>query len=215
MTNFVPIFPLDLVVFPGEPLNLHIFEPRYKQLIRECIDEKKMFGIPCVVDKKMQELGTLMEIIEVVKEYETGEIDVRTRGVSIFRILETIKEVPEKLFSGAIVTYPANSTDHGNTELAQRIMDEVRRLYKLLNVEEKFPVSHNDDIVSYQIGHFVGFTPQQEYEMLGYFEELQRLEYIRRHLNNIIPLVKELEQMKARVQRNGHFRNLSLDDLNL
>lgn len=214
MTNFIPIFPLDLVVFPGEQLNLHIFEPRYKQLVRECIQEKKMFGIPCVVDKKMQELGTLMEITEVVKEYESGEIDIRTRGVKVFRTLEVIREIPEKLFSGAIVTYPANNMAHGDTNISRLILDEVHRMYKLLNVEEKFP-DFGQEIVSYQIGHLVGFSQEQEYQMLCYFEEVQRLEFIRRHLNNILPLVKELEEMKARVQRNGHFRNLSLDDLNL
>lgn len=51
MINFIPIFPLDIVVYPGEHLNLHIFEPRYKQLIRECLDEQKHFGIPSVQKK--------------------------------------------------------------------------------------------------------------------------------------------------------------------
>src|SRR6187455_311175 len=50
MTNFIPIFPLGIVVFPGENLNLHIFEPRYKQLIKECFEQKKPFGIPPVID---------------------------------------------------------------------------------------------------------------------------------------------------------------------
>lgn len=214
MTNFIPIFPLELVVFPGEALNLHIFEPRYIHLVRECVQDRKPFGIPCVLDKKVQEFGTLMEITEVVKEYETGEMDIRTRGVSIFRILETIKEVPDKLFSGAIVSYPSNNMGYADSDLSHLIVNEVRRMYKLLNVEEKFP-DLGEQVLSYQIGHLVGFSREQEYQMLNYFEEIQRLEFIRRHLNNILPVVKELEEMKARVQRNGHFRNLSLDDLNL
>ena len=59
MTNFIPIFPLAIVVYPGEDLNLHIFEPKYKQLINECFEQKKPFGIPVVIDNKMNELGTL------------------------------------------------------------------------------------------------------------------------------------------------------------
>lgn len=55
MTNFIPIFPLGVVVYPDEQLNLHIFEPRYKQLIRDCIAENKPFGIPAVIEKKMME----------------------------------------------------------------------------------------------------------------------------------------------------------------
>jgi hypothetical protein len=60
MTNFIPIFPLSIVVYPGEDLNLHIFEPRYKQLISECNTTKKPFGIPTVIDKKMKDFGSLV-----------------------------------------------------------------------------------------------------------------------------------------------------------
>lgn len=216
MTNFIPIFPLDIVVYPGEPLNLHIFEPRYKQLIRECIDEKKPFGIPVVLDRKVTDLGTLMEVTEVVKEYDDGELDIRTQGVQVFRILELIREIPDKLYSGAIVNYPENQMERESTEISRLIVSEVRRLYALMNVEEKFPVrQETDPIISYQIAHFVGLSLQQEYELLGLFRELQRLEYLRRHLKEITPVLQELEQMKARVKRNGHFRNLSLEDFNL
>jgi len=211
MTNFIPVFPLNIVVYPGETLNLHIFEPRYKQLVKECITGKKSFGLPPVLDKKMGDLGTLLEITEVVKEYDNGELDIRTRGTAVFRILETVQNLPEKLYEGAIVSYPQNILDGGDGSMARRIVEEVKRLYHLLNVQEKYPVE--DQLKSYEIAHYVGFSQEQEYELLGLFNELQRLEYIRRHLNNIIPIIKELEEMKTRIKRNGHFRNLSLDDI--
>src|SRR5690606_7488168 len=115
MTNFIPIFPLSIVVFPGETVNLHIFEPRYKQLIRECREEKKPFGIPVVLDSRLQEMGTLVEIAELVQEYDNGEMDIRVQGIQVFRSLEIIKTIPDKLFSGAIVNYPHN-VDQGNDE---------------------------------------------------------------------------------------------------
>jgi uncharacterized protein len=214
MTNFIPVFPLDVVVYPGERLNLHIFEPKYKQLLKECVEAKKPFGIPSVVDQKMGDLGTLMEVDEVVTEHENGELDIRTRGVKVFRILEVIREVPDKLYSGAIVTYPENTMVQGNSTLSGQIIDAVKKLYSLLNVDGKFP-SFQSDVVSYTIGHFVGMNLREEYELLGLFDELQRLEYIRRHLTRMQPVLKGLEDMKKRVQMNGHFRNLSLGDLNL
>ena len=214
MINFIPIFPLNIVVYPGEPLNLHIFEPRYKQLIKECLKDNKPFGIPSVLDSKIEEFGTLMEITELVKEYDNGELDIRTQGRSIFRVLEVVKTIPDKLYHGAIVDYPSNVMEHGDTNIAKIILDEVKRLYALLNVEEKFP-AHKTSMISYQVAHFVGLSMQQEYELLCILSEVQRLEYIRRHLNNLIPTIKELEEVKARIQRNGHFRDLSLDDLNL
>lgn len=211
MTNFIPLFPLNIVVYPGETLNLHIFEPRYKQLVKECIANKKPFGLPPVLDKKMGDLGTLLEITEVVKEYDNGELDIRTRGTAVFKVLEQVQSIPDKLYSGAIVTYPDNTLEGGDSTLAQRIVAEVKRLYHLLNVEDKYPLE--DKLKAYEIAHYVGFSQEQEYELLGLFNELQRLEYIRRHLNNIIPIIKELEEMKGRIKRNGHFRNLSLDDI--
>lgn len=214
MINFIPIFPLDVVVYPGEQLNLHIFEPRYKQMIRECLKENKRFGIPPVLSERMEEFGTLMELTELVKEYDNGELDIRTRGVSVFRVLEVVKQIPDKLYQGAIVEYPTNVMHHGESNIARVIVDEVKRLYALLNVEEKFP-AHKTAMISYDVAHFVGLTRQQEYELLCLLSELQRLEYIRRHLNNLIPTIKELEEVKARIQRNGHFRDLSLGDFNL
>jgi len=214
MINFIPIFPLKVVVYPGEALNLHIFEPRYKQLIRECLTDSKPFGIPVVLDDKVEEWGTAVEVTELVKEYDNGEMDIRTRGTRVFRVLEVVKEIPDKLYSGAIVDYPANNTARGDSSTAQLIVREVRRLYALFNAEAKAP-KDLDERTAYEIAHFVGLSPQQEYEMLGLLDELQRLEFLRRHLASIIPVVQNLEAMKARIQQNGHFKELSLGDLNL
>ncbi|RYZ52914.1 MAG: peptidase S16 [Sphingobacteriales bacterium] len=214
MINFVPIFPLDIVVYPGERLNLHIFEPRYKQLIRECLLGSKPFGLPVVIEGKMEEFGTLMEIVELVKEYDNGELDIRTKGLSVFRTLEIVKSIPDKLYSGAIVDYPANTMEPGETSVSKLILDEVRRLYSLLNAEDKFPSDLHHGI-SYAVAHYIGLTRAQEYELLVILTEIQRLEYIRRHLNTMLPTIKELETVKARIKMNGHFRDLSLGDFNL
>ena len=137
MTNFVPIFPLGIVVYPGENLNLHIFEPRYKQLINECHAENKLFGIPAVIDNRMQDYGTLVQIIEITTVHENGEMDIKTQGVKVFRVLEVIREIPDKLYSGAIVNYPNNLT-YGNAEVMRRVINSIRELHKLLNITKDF-----------------------------------------------------------------------------
>ena len=108
MTNFVPIFPLSIVVYPGENLNLHIFEPRYKQLVQECFSDAKPFGIPSVVNRNVCEMGTLVKIQEISKVHDNGEMDIKTRGVRVLRVLEVINSVHDKLYSGSIVNYPDN-----------------------------------------------------------------------------------------------------------
>jgi len=211
MTNFIPIFPLSIVVYPGEDLNLHIFEPRYKQLISECIATKKPFGIPAVIGNNMNELGTLVEIIELSKTYDNGELDVKTKGEKIFRILEVIKEIPGKLYSGAIVNYPKN-VEHGNRLLMEKVINATRELHKLLKVTNKFNKPESE-LWSYDVAHHAGLSLDEEYEILSLMNELQRQEYIKRHLAKVLPVVAEMETLKEKIKLNGHFKNL--EGLNL
>ena len=207
MTNFIPIFPLGIVVYPGENVNLHIFEPRYKQLVKECHDNKKPFGIPAVLDNKLQENGTLVNVVELSKMYENGEMDIKTKGEKVFRMLEIIKEVPDKLYSGAIVNYPDNK-EQGDIELMRRVMKGIRELHKLLNVSKDFKKS-DEELNTYEVAHHIGLTLQEEYELLGLMNELQRQEYIKRHLTKVLPMVAEMEGLKEKIKLNGHFQNLS------
>lgn len=211
MTNFIPIFPLSVVVYPGEELNLHIFEPRYKQLIAECVSTKKPFGIPAVIGNNMNELGTLVEITELTKTYDNGEMDIKTKGQKIFRILEVIKEIPDKLYSGAIVNYPKN-IEHGNRLLMEKVITAIRELHKLLKVENKFKKSE-EELWSYDVAHHAGLSLDEEYEILGLMNELQRQEYLKRHLVRVLPVVAEMETLKEKIKLNGHFKNL--EGLNL
>ncbi len=207
MTNFVPIFPLSIVVYPGESLNLHIFEAKYKQLISECATQKKSFGIPVVINNKMNELGTLVEVTEISKTYENGEMDIKTRGQKIFRVLEIINEVPEKLYSGAIVSYPANNFE-GRQLLLEKVVAAIKELHKLLKVNKPFQKT-DEELGAYDVAHHAGLTLEEEYEFLSLTTELQRLEYLKRHLAKVLPVVAEMELLKEKIKLNGHFKNIS------
>jgi Lon protease-like protein len=211
MTNFIPIFPLGVVVYPGENLNLHIFEPRYKQLISECHEQKKPFGIPTVLEDKLQDIGSMVTITKISKVHGNGNMDIKTKGEKVFRILEVIKEIPDKLYSGAIVNYP-DTYERGNTELMRKVMAGIRNLHKLLKVSKKFE-KPDEEIKCYEIAHHIGLSLEEEYELLGLLDERQRQEYLKRHLTKVIPLVAGMEQLKEKIKLNGHFKNLRGFDL--
>lgn len=206
MTNFIPIFPLGIVVYPGESLNLHIFEPRYKQLIQECHAAQKPFGIPTVIENKMQDFGSLVEITELAKVYENEEMDIRTKGTKVFRVLEIIKEIPDKLYSGAIVNYPDNR-GRGSAEAMRKLMKSISELHKLLKVTKEFSKKENE-IRSYDVAHHIGMSLEEEYGMLVLMDERQRQEYLKRHLAKVMPMVAQMEQLKEKIRLNGHFKNL-------
>jgi Lon protease-like protein len=206
MTNFIPIFPLGIVVYPGEKLNLHIFEPRYKQLIDECFRQKKPFGIPTVIENKLQEFGSLVNITEITKVYDNGELDIKTVGDKVFCILEVIKSVPDKLYCGAIVSYPEN-IDNGNTELMQRLIKSIREMHNLLQITKDFKKA-DEELNCYDVAHHLGLSLPEEYGMLILLQERQRQEYLRLHFAKVIPMIAEMETLKVKVKQNGHFKNL-------
>lgn len=206
MTNFIPIFPLGIVLYPGEKLNLHIFEPRYKQLITESFATKKPFGIPAVINDKINELGTLVQVTEINQVYEDGKMDIKTEGLQVFKLLEIISELPDKLYGGAIVTYPDNN-ENGNRTLMDGILLGIKELHKLLKIDKKF-LKPDKELWSYDVAHHAGMSLQEEYELLELLHELQRQEYLKRHLTKVIPVLAEMEMLKEKVKLNGHFKNL-------
>jgi Lon protease-like protein len=203
-----------VVVYPGEALNLHIFEERYKQLINECFAEKKPFGIPVVLNKKMEEMGTLVEITAIVEKFDDGKMNIVTKGISVFRILEVIHTVPDKLYYGAIVNYPPNADDK-NRKIMQRLVAALREMHKLLKINKDFK-KPDEELNSYDVAHHAGLSLEEEYELLGLLHENQRLEYLKRHLNKMLPMIAGIENLKEKIKLNGHFKELkgfNLDNL--
>jgi len=78
--SLLPLFPLDLVLFPGASLPLHIFEPRYREMISECLDQKKSFGVVRAKEDGVAEIGCTAEIITVTQKYPDGRMDIVTEG---------------------------------------------------------------------------------------------------------------------------------------
>jgi uncharacterized protein len=206
MINFIPIFPLGIVVFPGESLNLHIFEPRYKELITDCFAEKKPFGIPTVIKSNVAEMGTLVEIEEIVAVHPDGKMDIKTKGIKVFSILELVKSIPDKLYSGAIVSYPENDTAN-ETLLIKKLLATIFELHRLLEVKKDFKKT-SSELLSYDLAHHAGLSLEEEYELLGLFKEKFRIEYLKRHLNKVLPIMAGMETLKEKIQLNGHFKEL-------
>lgn len=201
------MFPLSIVVFPGEKLNLHIFEPRYKQLVLDCMNEQKTFGIPTYIDNNVGMYGTEVELIEVEKQYDSGEMDIRTRGLEIFRINQFDKMAPNRLYAGGEVEFVENKYEEDIiTKL--KIKEYLKKLYNELGIAKLYQ-DLPEDFKSYDIGHQLGLSTEQEYTLLQLFSEQERQEAILQHLQQVLPIVLETERLKERVRLNGHFKNLT------
>ncbi len=205
MTYEIPLFPLNIVAFPGELVNLHIFEPRYKQLVKDCIECKQGFGIPTYLNSKV-EFGTEVEILKVEKTYEDGRMDIRTRGLSVFKILDFENEWNDKLYAGGTIEYPDNELQyHGDSK--ELMFNLVKQLLDWLQMNDKLKIEYESN--SYSIAHKIGLKLEEEYEFLQILNEKDRQEFIINHLQRLIPALERAHSAKEVISMNGHFKHLT------
>jgi len=88
MSTLLPLFPLEVVLLPGTPLPLHIFEPRYREMVSECLAQEKHFGVVRAKDEGVAEIGCTAEILTVTKKYSDGRMDIVTEGRERFEVMQ-------------------------------------------------------------------------------------------------------------------------------
>lgn len=208
---FLPLFPLRLVVFPGEELRLHIFEPRYRQLLAEAREHGMPFGIPAYLEDALAAFGTSVALRNVTREYDDGRLDVVVTGEQAFRLVDFQKEVDGKLYSGGEVEFIRNDAEPGGASRAELIS-----LYTLFHTliesgrtRERFDLPN----LSFQLAQESGLTLEQKVELLGMPRETDRLDFLTRHLREVIPILKGAAETKRRIRGNGHFKKMPEIDL--
>jgi ATP-dependent Lon protease len=204
--RLLPLFPLNLVAFPGEKLNLHIFEPRYRELVRDCFTEGLTFGITPYLDNAVKELGTEMRLLSVEKTHAGGEMDIRTEAIGIFRVEKFFRQAPGKLYAAGQVEGVVQD-EEADLDLRATIAGQVRQLYEALGLR-KLLLQLDPAFRIFDVAHHIGLSTEQEYQLLGTTAEVERQEMVREHLERLLPAVLEAERLKERVRLNGHFKHL-------
>ena len=208
----IPLFPLSLVAYPSKALNLHIFEPRYRQLINECHSDNKPFGLPTYQQGKALTFGTLMELEEISHIYPDGKMDIKTRGIRPFKVVEYYSVLKDKLYPGGEVLMMDFNDKEGSQALGKEVIELINKLYKLMKVKNELPPWQSQFRI-YHIADKLGLSLDQELNLLRINDEDERLFLVKQHLQELIPVVENTEQMKQPIKANGHFKNLTPPDL--
>jgi len=178
--QFLALFPLGIVAFPGERLLLHIFEPRYRQLIAECAENGIRFGIVTIVPGGASSIGTEMELDRILRSDDSGTMDVAIRGIRAFRLRSFQPAVEGKLYSGGLVSYIKNDGRiEPETESALVQLYNRRRYRSGSRQQLAAPYPEN---LSFFIGHDLGLSSAQELQLLTLPIEHDRQSYLFQHL---------------------------------
>lgn len=203
----IPIFPLKLVAFPGEQLNLHIFEPRYKQLIADVSNEKGKFGVSVYLDKLMP-YGSDVIVEEVSKVYEDGRMDIKTKVIRVYELLKFENPFEDKLYAaGEIISFENDLIVP--IDLQDEFLFHIKEFFRLIGEPQSIvPMLVN----SFTLAHKIGLTIEQEYELLVLRTESSRIHFLIDHFAKVIPILREVDRAKTKIKMNGHFK--TLDTLN-
>ncbi len=182
--NLLPLFPLDLVLLPGAPLPLHIFEPRYKEMISECLDQKKPFGVVRASEEGVAGIGCTAEILSVTKKYDDGRMDILARGVDRFEVLEVNEE---RAFLRAEISFVE---DDGPARAEQLLIEQAVGLHAEIVKIAGAELSEPDETATNLSFVLAGSLPLDldfKQNLLSTLSETKRLEAVVAYLQAVLP----------------------------
>ncbi len=187
MSSLLPIFPLELVLLPGVPLPLHIFEPRYKEMIAECLEQKKPFGVVRASSDGVADIGCTAEIMSVTKKYDDGRMDILTRGVDRFEVIQVNEDRP--FLQAEISVVQDEDEDEPGKPAAQMVTQAVRlhaEIAKLAGEEPSGPDEHAGNL-SFLLAGSLPLDLDFKQNLLSTLSEVKRLEAVIGYLEAILP----------------------------
>ncbi len=202
------IFPLNLVLFPQSLYPLHIFEERYKELIKECIDNELEFGVNLVSNSKFFEIGCTAKVVDVFKKYDDGKLDITIEGVRKYKLI-SFSEEERSFYTGEIELI---DEDESTVLDYQLFMDCVEFYNKIVERIQGFHLEKikigglHTKLPSYFIAQKAGLTPEQKQNLLEINNENKRLEFMLKHLKRIAPVVEQAEVTNRIIRLDGYIK---------
>jgi Lon protease-like protein len=197
-----PLFPLGLVALPHEYVPLHIFEPRYRALVAECLAREREFGIVWAGDEGTRPVGCAMEISEVLERMEDGRINILTRGTRPFRVVEERHDLPYP--AGAIEFLDDKTEDpDGQTRAAAH---EAYNELVVQATDKRMEDDELDRMSAYEMAATVDFGLDAKQGLLDLRSENARLRLVTRLFRAAVKRLDFIERAQARAQSNGKVR---------
>lgn len=200
MSVLIPLFPLDVVLFPGTPLPLHIFEPRYKEMIGECLANNRTFGVVRAVEQGLAEVGCTAEIVTVVKEYSDGRLDLVSEGRKRFELLHVDQE---RSFLRGEVLMIEDEPELPPQEDTARATQLHSELLALAGAQQDLSAADPSSL-SFHLAGSLPLDLDFKQKLLSLRSEAERISLLITYLEKLIPNLQRAARAREKAGGNGH-----------
>ena len=196
----LPLFPLGIVLLPGEPVPLHIFEPRYKEMVRVCIDDDRPFGIIYASESRLADVGCTARIERVAARYDDGRLDIVAIGEQRFQVSEIHRDLLYLSADVSAIQDAGPEDDPGARRAA------IARHMKLLELAGETPKPHRYDQslpISFVIGRNAGLDLADKQRLLEMDLESERIRFLSDHLGALLIRLKKAREVRDLARGDG------------
>jgi Lon protease-like protein len=198
----IPLFPLDVVLLPQMPLPLHIFEPRYKLMIRRCLDEKCEFGMILAANQGVATIGCTAEIVRTIREYPDGRMDILTEGRAVFRLDDLLDQ--KEYYEGR-VEYVSDLPYLRNRDKEANLLRAFSECHLLLAGRPWPGAAENQiPILSYHLAAQLPVELESRQALLEMRSEGERRACLLQWIEVFLPKLRESQRVQQRASGNGH-----------
>ena len=196
----LPLFPLEVVLLPGIPLPLHIFEPRYKEMIGECLANSAPFGVVRALEEGIAEVGCTAEIMTVTKEYPDGRLDLIAEGRKRFEVVELNQE--RSFLQAEVLLIPDEPGNAVQEERVRAIQLHLEILSLAGAVQDLSAADQN--MLSFYLAGSLPLDLDFKQKLLAMRTEGERIGAVAAYLENILPKLRRAARAREKAGGNGH-----------
>ncbi len=199
-SRLIPLFPLQVVVFPRTNLPLHIFEERYKEMVGDAIRENSEFGMVLAKDEGIVNAGCTVRVEQVLNKYADGRMDILTRGQRRFEIVSLNED--KDYLQGEVTFFEDDDLAPVPPELREQVLRQYQDLSRLTTGRGHGEPNLSDPQVSFQVAQYVNDLDFLN-TLLRRRSETDRLKRLHHYLTDYIPRQRSIEHIRELAPTNG------------
>jgi Lon protease-like protein len=195
----IGLFPLGIVLLPGERVPLHVFEPRYRELIGECLELDVEFGILFAEEEGVREIGTRARVTHVLERFDDGRLNILVEGGSRFRVERMTRG---RSFMTALVDALEDEGDEPESATTTRALEAFRALATVAGAEVE-DLDEASPQLSYELASRVELSPEAKQQLVESISEQERLELVAELFDDARRSLLAVHELGERAKRNG------------